>query len=169
MFSKGSRYRNLPESSVLTAQGERLRGKELRVMPRLSGRFQHTVRDGDRLDLLAFKYYGDAGRWWQIADANPEFEFPADMLDELPAVEERLVLRHDGFYDRFEDLRTTLDQMGEVRVGETSSFEGDTAAREPDFIESSIIMKYDGSAATRLQIVTAIKARFHLLRCFTWR
>lgn len=26
---------------------------------------------GDRLDLLAYNYYGDATMWWMIADANP--------------------------------------------------------------------------------------------------
>ena len=28
------------------------------------------VRDGDRLDNLAFRYYGDASLWWVIATAN---------------------------------------------------------------------------------------------------
>src|SRR6266545_2047443 len=59
MFSKSSRYRNLPESSPVNAQGERLRGKELRLTPPTPGRFLHTVHEGDRLDLLAFKYYDD--------------------------------------------------------------------------------------------------------------
>jgi len=26
---------------------------------------------GDRLDLIAFDYYGDATKWWAIASANP--------------------------------------------------------------------------------------------------
>lgn len=29
------------------------------------------VNSGDRLDLLASKYYGDVTFWWVIADANP--------------------------------------------------------------------------------------------------
>tara|TARA_B100001250_G_C19684694_1_gene737486 strand:+ start:25 stop:330 length:306 start_codon:yes stop_codon:yes gene_type:complete len=30
----------------------------------------HTVRPGERLDLLAYKYYGDVGLWWVISRAN---------------------------------------------------------------------------------------------------
>jgi len=31
---------------------------------------------GDRLDLIAYDYYGDATKWWIIASANPNvFEF----------------------------------------------------------------------------------------------
>lgn len=26
---------------------------------------------GDRLDLIAYDYYGDASKWWVIASANP--------------------------------------------------------------------------------------------------
>ncbi|HEU4388918.1 MAG TPA: hypothetical protein VFV34_14050 [Blastocatellia bacterium] len=168
MFSKGSRYRNLPESAALTAQGERLRGKELRRISRLPGRFQHIVRDGDRLDLLAFKYYGDPSRWWQIADANTEFEFPVDLLDGLPFVEERFVLRHQQFFDSFENLRTALAALGDVSAGELSPFEGDVMAVDPDFIETTIVVVYDGSPALRQQIIAEIRARFDLLRAFAW-
>ncbi|WP_158891573.1 LysM domain-containing protein [Amycolatopsis anabasis] len=31
----------------------------------------HEVREGDRSDVLADRYLGDAGQWWRIADANP--------------------------------------------------------------------------------------------------
>jgi len=168
MFSKGSRYRNLPESSVLTAQGERLRGKELRVMKRPLARFQHTVRDGDRLDLLAFKYYGDPARWWQIADANPEFEFPSDMLDRSPVARERLVLRHADFFDRFAALRTALAAFGQVTVGESTSFEGDTAPLDLDFIESMVVVTYNPTPSTRQQIITRINQDLHFIDSFAW-
>jgi phage tail protein X len=32
---------------------------------------QHRVAAGDRLDLLAARYFGDAQAGWRIADANP--------------------------------------------------------------------------------------------------
>lgn len=32
----------------------------------------YLVKDKDRLDLLAWTFYGDALKWWLIADANPE-------------------------------------------------------------------------------------------------
>ena len=37
--------------------------------PRPDDRF-HTVAAGDRLDLLAHKYLGDANLWWVICDSN---------------------------------------------------------------------------------------------------
>src|SRR6266542_2938191 len=70
MFAKGSRYRNLPESSPVDADGERKRGKQLRLIAQPESQFLHAVQEKDRLDLLAYKYYGDPTRWWQIADAN---------------------------------------------------------------------------------------------------
>ena len=153
---------------MLTAQGERLRGKELRAITRLSGQFQHTVRDGDRLDLISFKYYGDPARWWQIADANPEFEFPLDLLDRGPVVTERLVLRHRDFFGRFDALRSALSGFGEVRVGESSSFEGVTSPREPDFTESTVVVIYQPSPTTRPQIITQINQLFHFMGSFAW-
>lgn len=30
----------------------------------------HVLADGDRLDLLAYRYYGDCALWWVIAEAN---------------------------------------------------------------------------------------------------
>jgi len=32
----------------------------------------YQVLQGDRIDNLAFKFYGDPLRWWVIADANPQ-------------------------------------------------------------------------------------------------
>lgn len=43
------------------------------------GMVEHVVGIEDRLDLLAYQYYGDARLWWHILDANPQipsaFEF----------------------------------------------------------------------------------------------
>ena len=30
----------------------------------------HIVKPGERLDLLAYQYYGDVGLWWVISRAN---------------------------------------------------------------------------------------------------
>lgn len=37
----------------------------------MSGYFEHISSDGDRLDLLAWHYYGDATAYEQIVRANP--------------------------------------------------------------------------------------------------
>lgn len=31
---------------------------------------QHTVKDGETLQNIAFRYYGDSGKWYIIAEAN---------------------------------------------------------------------------------------------------
>jgi nucleoid-associated protein YgaU len=39
---------------------------------------EHEVQEGDRLDLIAARWYGDPELWWRIADANPS-EHPDDL------------------------------------------------------------------------------------------
>lgn len=36
----------------------------------------HTVRGSERVDHIAKLYYGDAGLWWRVANANPEHLYP---------------------------------------------------------------------------------------------
>ena len=82
MFFKGSRYKNIPEYSVMDASGNVSKAKSLRWIPDTSGTFMHTVKESDRLDLLAYKYYGDPKKWWLICDANSEVFLPLDLLKE---------------------------------------------------------------------------------------
>jgi hypothetical protein len=51
---------------------------------------QYAVVVGDRADLLAFRFLGDAGQWWQIADANPVLD-PRD-LTATPGLQIRITL-----------------------------------------------------------------------------
>ena len=37
-----------------------------------AGVIEHTLAGGERLDMLAYHYYGDPRRWWRILDANPQ-------------------------------------------------------------------------------------------------
>lgn len=54
-------------------RGGILYGRELRKTPEQEFFFTfHKVQEGDRIDLLAAKYYGDVTLWWMICDANPE-------------------------------------------------------------------------------------------------
>lgn len=41
---------------------------------------QHQVQAGDRLDLLAGRYFGDPLQYWRIVDANPTLD-PDDLLE----------------------------------------------------------------------------------------
>lgn len=36
-------------------------------------------RDGDRLDFLAYRFYGSSLDWWRILDANPEVLNPSQI------------------------------------------------------------------------------------------
>ena len=60
----------------------------------MTGTFQHPVSRGDRLDQLAYTYYGQPLQWWHIADANPAFLSPLALLgaragDHHPASRDR--------------------------------------------------------------------------------
>lgn len=160
MYAKGSRYRKLPVSTPVDAKGERLAGTDLRFIPETAGQFQHTVRDRDRLDLLGYKYYSDASRWWQISDANPQFDFPNDLLDRTPLVDEILVLVHPDALARYNALLQALALLGAV-TAPSVGFPG-------DFVALTVIVAYP-AAAVRALILNAIAAlKFHLLHSFAW-
>jgi hypothetical protein len=164
MFSKGSRYRKVPESSPVNAQGERQRGIDLRVIPRADGRFAHTVREGERLDLLAFKYYGDPTRWWQIGDANPAEPYPPDLLDRRPVVFERFVLEYATFAARYAQLFDALVAVGAVTQVTPLESLSEAPPAAPRFLETTVLVTYPEAAATRDRIVGEIAASgFNLL------
>ncbi len=169
MFRKGSRYRILPEFTLQTGFGEYILTKAVRVLAdRPTGRFQHTVQESDRLDLLAFKYYGDPTKWWQISDANPVPSFPTEILDRGPIAEERLVLAYPAFVMRFTGLVEALGLLGTVELERNSLFD-ETVPREPDFVESNVVVVYAPSATTRQGILQQINSRgFRCVRAYAW-
>jgi len=172
MFSKGSRYRNLSESVFLTAEGERIRSKVLRLIPPRESTVLHTVKGGDRLDLVAYKYYGDTTKWWQISDANPEWSFPVDLLGTTPLVEERFSLTHADFEVRYDRLITALKNLGVVGNDLVTyftlnePFESQEIA-QPNFLEEKVLVKYP--PANRALVLAAIRTHdFHRLSSFSF-
>lgn len=180
MFTKGSRYQNLDESSPTNAAGERLRGKNLRYIPDTEGSYQHTVREGDRLDLLAYKYYSDPTRWWLISDANPEQLFPTDLLDRSPVVGKRLSLVHSTFRGRLALLRQDLLASGKF----ISLEELYTNESGGDFLQSTVAVEYQPTSEDQtaseaqststphafvLQELASERINFHLLESHAWR
>ncbi|MGE5205786.1 MAG: hypothetical protein ACM3PW_09225 [Chlamydiota bacterium] len=156
MFAKNSRYVRLPESSPVDAQGDRFRGKDLRRIPFSAGTFLHTVQSRDRLDLLAMKYYGEPTRWWQICDANPEFEFPLDLLERRPIQEEVFRLVDGAAETRFNALVTALAGLGSVR----------NPLMEPS-VSSLVVLS--SPPVARIQILSQIAAQgLRFLRSFAW-
>ena len=156
MYFRGSRYRNLPQSSPINADGQRLRGTDLRVIAPTPGTFLHRVQVGDRFDLLALKYYNDASRWWQICDANPEFAFPNDLLDRAPVVAERLALVNPGGDAAFQDFVTSLGAFGGVLLA------------EGDFNKLTVVVSFATAAARASIIQAAATSGYSLLGSFAW-
>ncbi len=88
MIGKDSRY----ASCVLyrDGDGESLGTRQrIDATPRYDDRF-HTVTEGERLDIIAHRYLGDAKLWWIICDYNDLF-FPLDLepgtVLRIPSVE----------------------------------------------------------------------------------
>ena len=59
------------------------------VVPESSNDIQHTVKDGETLQNIAYRYYGDSGKWYLIAEANgilnPFKEVESGTLIRIPA------------------------------------------------------------------------------------
>ena len=67
-----SRYNNIPK--VKTTDGERLyKTVKYPEIPRSNNDIYVITTDGDRYDVLAFKYYEDKSLWWVISSANAEY------------------------------------------------------------------------------------------------
>ena len=82
MIFKGSRYEQLARTtySVTTPDGRQHAALRIRFTPPAPATFRHTITAGDRLDLLAFHFYGDPQKSWLIADANSQVD-PEDLLE----------------------------------------------------------------------------------------
>ena len=82
MFAKGSRYQAVPEGVFKRADREAVY-KLLRSLPdRPASQQTHAVMQGDRLDLLADRYFDDPEQFWRICDANQAL-YPDDLTTEL--------------------------------------------------------------------------------------
>lgn len=155
MFFRGSRYRNLPTSIHVTAKGEQVLSTEVRLIPATSAQFSHAVASRERLDLLAYKYYSDSTRWWQIADANPTYPFPLDLLDRRPIADELLVIVHQSYFQDVEALLVSLSALGALTRGPV------------DLMSASVAVTY--TTGTRGDVLDRLSlAGFRLLSSFAW-
>ena len=69
MFLDTSRYAKVFAEPVVTADGREVTAIRLRPLPAVNG-VPRLVTQGDRLDVIADRTYGDGSRSWHIADAN---------------------------------------------------------------------------------------------------
>lgn len=80
MFFSDSRYRPIADYTVPAPDGREVKVKRLRPNAKAEGSFRYTVKEGDRLDLLAWRFYRNPRKWWLISDANPGLVYPDDLL-----------------------------------------------------------------------------------------
>jgi len=86
-FPADSRYSGSATLTYATADGRSIAYLASRFVPQsgaanFSTVAQHTVKQGDRLDLIAAKYLGDPLLFWLICDANGALR--PDALVETP-------------------------------------------------------------------------------------
>jgi hypothetical protein len=83
-FPADSRYYGSKTLTHVTPGGETITYLVRRIVPKpgtpnFATIAQHTIRQGDRLDLIAAKYFGDPLIFWLICDANGAIE-PQDLV-----------------------------------------------------------------------------------------
>ena len=72
-YPRTSRYYGIPTAVWVAPDGTQVPYLQRRLLPQpdtFTTITTHTVVEGDRPDLLAYTFLGDAGQWWQITDAN---------------------------------------------------------------------------------------------------
>ncbi|WP_346291469.1 LysM domain-containing protein [Sphaerothrix gracilis] len=72
-FSPTSRYHLTEVATYTPSQGDPIAYLRRRFIPppaQFALLQEHTVRAGDRPDLLAAQYLGDPEQFWQLCDAN---------------------------------------------------------------------------------------------------
>ena len=83
-FPADSRYYGASTLTYVSSTGEAIAYLAPRIVPQpgfpnFATVAQHTVRQGDRLDLIAAKYLGDPLIFWLICDANGAID-PHDLV-----------------------------------------------------------------------------------------
>jgi hypothetical protein len=89
-FPADSRYYGSGTLTYVTPAGETITYLARRIVsqpgpPNFATIATHSVRQGDRLDLIAAKYLGDPLIFWLICDANGAIE-PSDLVATLGKV-----------------------------------------------------------------------------------
>ncbi|MGC9535941.1 hypothetical protein [Streptomyces sp. UG1] len=84
-YPRTSRYHDAEIGVHRLPDGTEVRYAKRRLLPPIEEAADdtqtHTVRTGERPDLLGQRYFGDPGQWWQIADVNPVLD-PQELTDE---------------------------------------------------------------------------------------
>lgn len=74
------RYSSTGKFSAPTGTWPAFTGTLPRKVETQPGYVLHRIVEGDRLDRLAERYYGDPRLWWAIAQANPGLLLPDGLI-----------------------------------------------------------------------------------------
>lgn len=89
MFDPTSRYYSRTVKTFTRSDGTEVSYVERRFLPRdetLTTMVETRAAEGDRLDLLAGKYYGDPTQHWRLLDAQHGHVDPAELLEDEEAL-----------------------------------------------------------------------------------
>lgn len=167
MFTKVSRYRNIPTVTALDAKGRTLTATDARLLPSVTGTVQHTVSAMDRLDQVAYQFYSQSLQWWNICDGNPSFLWPLAMLGQTVMVETRFAVTPTGTSSWAVLLLSVESITGveDVRICEdiTLAAQSVIVAGQPmpvytEQISQTVFVTYNTLNVTVPQLATAIEA-----------
>lgn len=85
MFEHGSRYSSLDIAIFTAPDGREVAFVRRRFVPDQSQEVtvaEHTVAQGDRLDVITARYLNDSEQFWRLCDANNAMN-PADLTSEI--------------------------------------------------------------------------------------
>ncbi|MCE9672843.1 tail protein X [Myxococcus stipitatus] len=80
MRYQGSRYTGTEVIEPINGQGEHPRVLAPRRIAPPPGVLEYVVLEGERLDHLAHRFYGDPKKYWLLLDANPGVLNPFELL-----------------------------------------------------------------------------------------
>jgi hypothetical protein len=104
-----ARYSNIPIVTTQTDSNRRYTVVKYPIIPLGPSDIYVYTTKGDRYDLLALNYYGDASLWWVIARANANNTIPDSLY---PNVGEQIRIpspsRISTILGEFETLNTVV-------------------------------------------------------------
>lgn len=85
LFPPTSRYHGIDTATLVMADGHMVVYLRRRFVPppeRFALLQEHSVSQGDRLDILAAQYLGDPEQFWRMCDANAAMH-PEELTDSI--------------------------------------------------------------------------------------
>lgn len=148
-------------------RGRHLRSTGLRLLPEVSGTFEHILHEGDRLDHLGHKYYKQPRKWWRICDANPDFLSPLALIGTDVMVEVRFSLTlAEGEEPPWSQLQNILQETVGVEgvqiienvilTEEDREFDGENIPYFSEDTKQAVIINFNSLNITKEELTSLI-------------